>query len=309
MKYCTFIFTDPALFRRSCRMMASFLKAQKLEPSDGTTILIGRELPEGAEQMLPTKTAIHIAMEIHDSEPLLDELLPLCSDNLNLFASDRLSEELAVRLSVRLKGSSTVDVTGLSWIGDSLQISKTVYGGHINGIFRMNETPFFISLNKGLGETDPASGEIIQLRQVQNPYDASVSDRTITQEEGESDMEDAECVIIGGRGLRGREGAEKLSEFAAALSASYGCTRPAAMNAWMPFDKLVGVSGSMIHPDLCIVCAASGSPAFYEGIRNSKVIVAVNTDEHAPIRKKADAFICADWKELLQELTALKALK
>lgn len=306
MKYCTFIFTDPVLFKRSCRMMASFLETQKLEPSEGTTILIGKELPEEAEQMLPTKTAIHVEMDIHDSDKLLAEILPLCSENLNLFASDRLSEELAVRLSVRLNGSSMVDVAELSWDGESVQVKKPVYGGHISGTFRMRGAPFCISLNKSLSETDPVSGEITQHRQARNIHESSVTDRVITHEEAGSDLEDANFVIIGGRGLRGRDGAKKLSEFASSLSASAGCTRPVAMNAWMPFHKLVGVSGSMIHPDLCIVCAASGSPAFYEGIKKSKTIIAVNTDEHAPIMNKADACICADWKELLQELTELK---
>ena len=306
MKYCAFIFTDPALFERSCKMIASFLEAQELDPSDGTTILIGKELPDEAEQMLPTKRAIYAEMDILDSEQILEELLPLCSDSLNLFAADRLSEELAVRLSVRLKGTSMTDVAELSWHEESLQVKRPVYGGHVSGTFLMESAPFCISLNKSTGESDPSSGEIVQHHSPHKEYKSAVSGRVITHEAGGSDLDNASFVIIGGRGLRGKEGAMKLSEFAASLSASAGCTRPVAMNAWMPFNKLVGVSGSLIHPDLCIVCAASGSPAFYEGIKSSRIIVAVNTDEHAPIMKKADACICADWKELLQELTQLK---
>ena len=303
MKYCAFILTDPALFQRSCRMMAFFLEAQELEPSDGTTILIGKELPDEAEQMLPTKTAIHIEMDILDSERILEEVFPLCSENMNLFAADRLSEELAVRLSVRLNGTSMTDVAELSRNEASLQVKKPVYGGHVSGTFLMEGAPFCISLNKGIGETDPVSGEIVQHHLPQQEHEGSISDSIITHETGGSDLDNANFVIIGGRGLRGKEGAMKLSEFASSLSASAGCTRPVAMNAWMPFNKLVGVSGSLIHPDLCIVCAASGSPAFYEGIKRSRIIVAVNTDEHAPIMKKADVCICVDWKDLLQELS------
>ena len=80
------------------------------------------------------------------------------------------------------------------------------------------------------------------------------------------------------------------------------------MNAWMERDKLTGVSGAMIHPELCIVCGGSGSPAFYEGIRRSKTIIAVNTDERAPIMKKADACVCADWREVMEALAEIVTL-
>ena len=70
-------------------------------------------------------------------------------------------------------------------------------------------------------------------------------------------------------------------------------------------DRLIGVSGTLVHPQVCLVCGASGSAAFMAGIAQSKTIIAVNTDEKAPLAKQADAFVCGDWTAVLEELARL----
>jgi electron transfer flavoprotein alpha subunit len=70
-------------------------------------------------------------------------------------------------------------------------------------------------------------------------------------------------------------------------------------------DEIVGVSGAVTKPDVCIVAGASGAAAFYAGIEKSKYIVAINKDSHAPIIKASDAAIIDDYKPVMDELVKL----
>ena len=310
-EYQAVIYATPALFRRSCRVIAGFIKENGLDPANGTTLLIGEQLPEQAEELLPTKRGVFLKADREDSEQALASAAPLCTEQLILFAPDPFCEELAVRLSARLGGTSMTDALKIcaeaatdGGESGAVQVERRIYGGHLTGTFRLGKAPFCISLSKGLDETDPVSGKIEETIAAET---AGHYDRTITPVPTGSDLEEAKTVVIGGRGIRNKDGAKRLAEMAAGIGAVAGGTRPAIMNAWMKKEKLVGVSGSLIHPELCIVCGASGSPAFYEGIKRSKTIIAINTDERAPIMKKADACVCGDWQEVMKALTDLIA--
>ena len=103
------------------------------------------------------------------------------------------------------------------------------------------------------------------------------------------DLEAAKFLVVAGRGAGSRDGVERIAAAAARMGAAFGVTRPVAMNAWAPMDRLVGVSGARTAPAVCIVAGASGAPAFLWGIERAGFIAAVDTDEHAPIVGEADA--------------------
>ena len=86
------------------------------------------------------------------------------------------------------------------------------------------------------------------------------------------------------------------------MGAAFGVTRPVAMNAWAPMDRLIGVSGTRTAPALCLVAGASGAPAFFWGIEQAGVIVAVDLDDQAPILRNANALILDDAVAVLEEL-------
>ena len=91
------------------------------------------------------------------------------------------------------------------------------------------------------------------------------------------------------------------------MGAAFGVTRPVAMNAWAPMDRLVGVSGTRAAPELCIVVGASGAPAFYWGIEKAALIVALELDEHAPIVRNADAAVVDDGLAVIEEVAEIVA--
>ena len=305
-EYRVVIYGSPALFRRSCRMMACFLKECGLDPADGITLLIGEEIPKQAEEMLPTKKAVFLQADCGDCEEALQTAASLCREQLILFAPDPFCEEMAVRLSARLDGTAVTDALSVRTDEDSAHVKRRIYGGHLKGTFRLSKAPFLISIDRGCDEAEPVSGQITESVALDTGGQRKDSDRKVTPVPAGTDLEEAKTAVIGGRGLRSGDGAAKLSEMAEQMGASVGGSRPVIMNAWMEREKLVGVSGTMIRPELCIVCGASGSPAFYEGIKRSRTIIAINTDQRAPIMKKSDACVCADWREIMRELTRIR---
>jgi electron transfer flavoprotein alpha subunit len=123
--------------------------------------------------------------------------------------------------------------------------------------------------------------------------------------EATADLEKAKFILIGGRGMSSEENTEKLKQIADSVGADFGVSRPVAMNAWATMDKMVGVSGAITKPDICIVAGASGAAAFYAGIEKSKYIVAINKDIRAPIIKSSDVAIIDDYKAVMDQLAKL----
>lgn len=115
----------------------------------------------------------------------------------------------------------------------------------------------------------------------------------------------AEIVVVGGRGAEEEESFALLKAFAEKLGAAIGGTRPLADTGQIPFEHQIGQTGFTIRPKICISLGVSGAIQHTEGIKDTKLLVAVNTDEHAPIYNIADYGITADLNEVLREYLAL----
>ena len=115
-------------------------------------------------------------------------------------------------------------------------------------------------------------------------------------------LEGIKLLIVGGRGLGTRQNVQELKEAAHAMGAEFGISRPLALNAWGGMHRLIGVSGTLARPEVCIAAGVSGAAAFYAGIEKSKLIIAVNIDPQARIVKAADVAVIDDYKTVMDEL-------
>jgi electron transfer flavoprotein alpha subunit len=114
-------------------------------------------------------------------------------------------------------------------------------------------------------------------------------------------IEDADVIISCGRGLGKKEDKALLDELATVLCGQVGCSRPLAEDRkW--FTEWVGLSGHKVKPKLYIACGISGVIQHVAGIRDAKLIVAINKDEQAPIFEIADYGVVGDLYEILPAL-------
>ena len=278
------------------------------------------------------------------TELLVDALLPLLKD-YDLIIMPAYAGVLPASFAAKAGGTAMTLVCGAEETPNGLLIRRKVYGGHIMGEFLLDRPPYFVSLDRSITEPASLPGGLGKLAvdidtsslvfyaytvfnadaadNAKAAFDADAvfnakagfnadavdplqgADRSVEPLQTSSGLSDAKVVVAVGRGMRSKAGLEQAQALADALGAALGGSRPVIMNAWLPKEKLIGVSGEMISPNLCLVLAASGSPAFYAGIEGSKTIIAINDDPSAPIMKKADACICADWKSIASELLKL----
>ena len=191
---------------------------------------------------------------------------------------------------------------------DRLVARRRVYSNHMVGRFALTARPWCVTVDPSWAESRaPAGGE----HRVLSDEDATGGDPTpftdleLGDPPSASDLAEARFVLVAGVGAGGRDGVSRLAAAAQRMGAAFGVTRPVAMNAWAPVDRLIGVSGARLAPALALVVGASGAPALLWGIERAGAIVAVNIDDRAPIVRQADVTVVGDGVAVAEALADL----
>lgn len=335
MKYSLILCGPPAGMKQQLAGLWTIVESMELAPEDGQTICVVDGLYQSQPSYtFPTPRSSVLRVPMFRAEPIMDILLPLLADSdLILFGTGQEGDELASRLAVRMNGSCCCGVCDVSRIPEkvpgidaedagsaAITARRKTYTGHMTAAVRMTRSPFLLSLDRAVVEADVPAFEGHQETEILTFGDSRETDARsewldplepadleAAEQSSKDDLEDAEIVLAIGRGIRSAKNAEFAVAQANAIGAELGATRPVVMSAWVPMSRLIGVSGSLLHPGLVLVAGASGSPAFFAGIENARQIIAVNTDPDAPIMRKSDLAIVGDWKEILAELTEIVA--
>ncbi|MFA7467147.1 MAG: electron transfer flavoprotein subunit alpha/FixB family protein [Desulfotomaculaceae bacterium] len=129
-------------------------------------------------------------------------------------------------------------------------------------------------------------------------------------EENDINLENADLVVAGGKGMKSKENYQQLEELAVLLGAGLGATRDAVEAGWAPFARQVGLTGKTVSPKVYIAAGVSGKIQHLAGILTSEYIIAINEDADSQIFKVADLGIIGDAPTVVTQLIqALKDLK
>jgi electron transfer flavoprotein alpha subunit len=228
-----------------------------------------------------------------------------------LFCSDLAGNELAVRLGVRVEGSCVTEVSScsMSVSTEVLTVERGAYGSNLTARFDLTG-PWVLSVAKGAFEPTQEKGTPERIFLVETLSDAFWHrELELRTEEAEEGIETAEVVVIGGRGVGNRENMERMRSLAELMDGKLGGTRPAVLDGWLKHKDLVGASGNLIRPSLCLAMGASGAGPFMAGVEKSGVLVAVNHDPNALIFKYCDVGVVEDCNSVASELQRIMKIK
>lgn len=195
-------------------------------------------------------------------------------------------------------------VTDALSVESSSRFKRPIYAGSMIATVEVSGNPVIITFRpngfeKGLAN----SGKAISADFGSDSQVKIVSDSN--RGTGRPDLGGAKVVISGGRPLKDAATFESvIGGFADALGAAVGATRAAVDSGIAPNELQVGQTGKVVAPDLYIAAGISGSTQHMAGIKDSKVIVAINTDSNAPIFEAADLGLVGDLYTVLPELQA-----
>ncbi|MFP3195769.1 MAG: electron transfer flavoprotein subunit alpha/FixB family protein [Caldivirga sp.] len=290
---------------------------------DVTAVMVGHKLGDlvkepiyyGADRVVYVDDEALAVYMPHVYASVIVNLVNKYKPEVVLFAATKRGRELAPYVANTLRAGITADCTNLDIdvkTRDLDQVRPT-YGGNILAHIRTpTRRPQLASVRPNVFPTPPRDtsrrGEVIRevINNLPKPNGSLISIKPVTK--GDSDLppvEKADIVVTAGRGVGGPEGVKLLVELAKAIGGTIGGSKKVTDAGWLPVDRQIGQTGKTVRPTLYIGVGVSGAIQHIFGVKESKIIVAINSDPNAPIFEYADYGIVGDYRQVIQALLEL----
>jgi electron transfer flavoprotein alpha subunit len=250
------------------------------------------------------------------AQPIVDVMAKVIQDNdfsYALFGGGLLGFEIGAGLTARLNAGVTMEVTAVK-VADGklvaerpvLQDSAVVDVGYVNepGIIIGRLNAFDLEEKDGSAEVEDVDVELSE-------WSSKAKMVKRGEQRGEDvNIEDAEILIGGGRGLGNKENFSVAEELADSLGGAVAATRAVVDAGWYPYAAQIGQTGKTVAPKLYLACGISGAIQHKVGMQNSENILAINKDQNAAIFEFCDLGVVGDLHKIVPKLTeAIKAKK
>lgn len=291
-------------------------------------LLIGSKLPDSAAKELIAQGADKVvvvddpALDVYMTEPYAKAMtaaIEAYKPGVVFTGATTIGRDLAPRVSARVKTGLTADCTGLE-VEDgtrNLLMTRPAFGGNIMATIVCPEhRPQMSTVRPGvmrkLERDEARAGTVERLDAKITAADLNVEILEVVVEKAEKkNIEEANVLISGGRGLGNLDNFNRLQGIADELGGLVSASRAVVDAGWVGQDRQVGQTGKTVRPDVYFACGISGMIQHIAGMEDSEFIVAINKNAGAPIFEYADIGIVADINKvvpaLVEELRAAKA--
>jgi len=278
-------------------------------------LVAGSGCGEAAKQAasIAGATKVLVSDAAHYAYPLAENIAPLVA-SIGKNYSHILATATTTAKDILPRAAALMDTSQVSEIIQVVSpdtFVRPVYAGNALETVQSREAIKVITVRQTAFSPSPLEGEGrgggCTIESLASLPDSGLSEFvSATENKSERpELTSARIVVSGGRGFGSGENFKKLEVLADKLGAAIGASRAAVDAGYVPNDYQVGQTGKVVAPDLYIAIGISGAIQHLAGMKDSKVIVAINKDENAPIFELADYGLVADWQTALPELEAL----
>ena len=236
------------------------------------------------------------------AEPIADLVVSMSGDYEHIMApATNSAKNILPRVAALLDVMVITDITGVI---DSKTFERPIYAGNAIQTVESSDHKKIVSVRTANFDAVDASGNA-SIEKIDSKVVSSLSvwmeDKVAASDRPE--LTSAGTVVSGGRGVGSDADFAMIEKLADKLGAAVGASRAAVDSGYAPNDWQVGQTGKVVAPDLYVAVGISGAIQHLAGMKDSKVIVAINKDEEAPIFQVADLGLVADLFEAVPSLT------
>ncbi|MFW6265957.1 MAG: FAD-binding protein [Halanaerobiales bacterium] len=308
--------------------------------TDLSAVVLGKDVKDTAEELIAYGAdRIYVVedkrLKDYRTGPytgIITKLIEKCKPEIVLLGATHNGRDLGPRLAARINTGLTADCTSLeidSEKGILLQ-TRPAFGGNLMATIVCPEhRPQMATVRPGVMEKrDPDYSRAGEIKEIEAKLKEEDITSQITREahivklntglsalemfteikelvkkaQDSVNLENAEIIVAGGRGVGCPENFEVIEELATTMGGEVGASRAVVDEGWIDKDHQVGQTGKTVQPRVYIACGISGAIQHRAGMENSDIIIAINTDEEAPIFEICDYGIVGDLKQIVPML-------